>query len=157
MSRIRFLTGGGLACCLLLAGAVCASAQVRVEVDRRGERGREGHHLRASKLIGAAVTLENNASGGKVEDVVIGRDGTVDYLVVAHGDRFVAVPWGAANIDFDRHTVAVEIPEARFREVPAFTRDKWPDFNDSKWVEGVNRHFKIRPRERREERREDRR
>jgi hypothetical protein len=154
MSKIRFLTGGGLACCLLLAGAVCASAQVKVEVDRRG---REGHHLRASKIIGATVSLENNAAGGKVEDIVIGSDGMVDYLVVANGDRFVAVPWGAANIDFDRHTVAVEIPEARFREVPAFTRDKWPDFNDNKWVEGVHKFYKIRPRERREERREDRR
>ncbi len=154
MGKFRFLTGAGLACCLLLVGAVCASAQVKVEVERRGDRD-HGRHLRASKIIGAEVTLDNNAAGGKVEDLVIGRDGDVDYLVVAHGDRFVLVPWGAANIDFDHHRVAVEIPEARFREVPAFTRDKWPDFEDNKYIEGVNKHFKIRPRERREERREE--
>ncbi len=154
MSWTRYLTGGGLACWLLIAGT--AVGQVRVEVGREGDRAGH-HHRRVSALMGATVTLQDNAAGGKVEDIVLNESGCVDYLVVANADRYVLVPWGAATVDFERRAITVDIPVAKFREVPTFTREKWPDVSDRTYIESVNRHYKIRPcEERREERRERR-
>jgi hypothetical protein len=158
MSKTRCLAAGGLAAWLLLAGAAVAQAQVRVDVERREPGGRRGHFQRVSTVIGSRVMLQDNAPAGKVEDIVLDENGCVEYMVVASEDRYVLVPWGAATVNFERRTVTVDMPVTRFREVPTFTRDRWPDFGDTRYIEGVNRHFKIRPRpDRREDRREERR
>jgi hypothetical protein len=51
----------------------------------------------------------------------------IDYLVVVSEDKYVLVPWDSATVDFERRTVTAEIAREKFRDVPTFTRDRWPD------------------------------
>jgi hypothetical protein len=159
MVRNRLFVGSGLSCWLLVASTACLQAQDRVQVEpgRRAEVARAGGARRVSNILGAKVTIQNNVSIGKVEDLIINDNGTIDYMVVLNEDKYVLVPWNAGIVDFDQRTIAVEIPREKFREVPTFTRERWPDLNDRVYVEKLHGYYGVRQgRERRIERREDR-
>jgi hypothetical protein len=157
MLGIRFVTGAGLGW-LLLAAAPELPAQNRVEVQPRQPIAAHAGARRMSEIMGARVTIQNNVAIGKVEDLVINDNGCIDYMVVLNEDKYVLVPWASADVNFERRMVAVEIAREKFREVPTFTRDRWPDLSDRTYVEKLNTYYGVRPgRERRIEKREDRR
>ena len=157
MSWIRLLAGGGLSCCLIVTAVSAQGVRVQVEPPRRVEVQRTDGVRRTSSVIGATVALQNNVSAGKVEDLVINDNGCIEYMVVLNEDRYVLVPWTATTVDFGRRTVAVEIGREKFRDVPTFTRERWPDLSDRTYVEKLHTYYGVRPgRERRIDRREDR-
>lgn len=164
--RFRILSGGVLACGLLFVTTQAQAQQKKIEIQRQVEepvRVQRGARVaadfpRASSIIGAKVSIQDNVSIGKVEDLVLDQNGTVTYLVVLNEDKYVLVPWGAAKLDAGQRTVMVEIRQEKFREVPTFTRDRWPDFSDRQYIERINTYYGVRPgTERRIDRREDRR
>jgi len=156
---------GIVACWLVLISTLMAQAQtkkieVQREVPRRVEpAGRVSAEFpRASSIIGARVSIQGDVAVGKVEDLVLSQNGTVEYLVVLNEDKYVLVPWAAAKLDPGQRTVMVEIRQEKFREVPTFTRESWPNFSDTQYIERINTYYGVKPgRERRIERREDRR
>src|SRR5438270_4262559 len=110
--RFQALGRGIVACSLVLAGILVAQAQtkkieVQREVPRRVEpAGRVSAEFpRASSIIGARVSIQDDVAIGKVEDLVLSRDGMVEYLVVLNEDKYVLVPWGAAKLDPGQRTV----------------------------------------------------
>jgi hypothetical protein len=105
------------------------------------------------------VVLKDTVSVGKIEDIVLSDEGCVEYLVVAYQEKFIVVPWAVGRFDFERRTIALEIAKDRFTEVPTFTREKWPDFTDTKYLETVHKFYGVKPgqRPRVEERREEKR
>jgi hypothetical protein len=161
MQRILFLGRGSLSCWLLLLGSALVQAQERkIEIETRRDRSRPVIGApRFSTIMGATVRLQDDVSAGKVEDIVLSRDGTcIDYLVVTENDKYVLVPWSAAKVDFGQRTVAVEIRKEKYRQVPTFTREAWPDLSDTKYTERIYNYYGVKPigRERRIERRDDR-
>jgi hypothetical protein len=161
MRAVHFLGRGGLVCCLILSGiSLVRAADPQERVERRREAGRiNAHERRFRTIMGANVVIHDNVAIGKVDDLVLGDDGCIDYMVVTERDRYVLVPWSAARIDFASRGVTIEIREDRFREVPTFTRERWPDLSDSRYVERLYTYYGVKPRpkvEKREERREDR-
>src|SRR5207302_3733942 len=85
--------------------------------------------------------------------------GCLDYVVVAYEQNFVLVPWTAATVDFSRRVVRVDVTREKFREVPTFTRDRWPDLRDVQYTQRVQAVFGVRGGRQTESnyRREDRR
>jgi hypothetical protein len=158
MLRNYCLNRGGLICGLILVGASLASAQERKGIEpRRGDE-RAGIQIRrVSSVIGTTVSVRGNASLGKIEDIVLNDDGCVDYLVVTYEEKFILVPWSAARVDFNRRTASVDIERDKFREVPTFTREKWPDFSNKQYMETIHKFYGVQPgtRGRGEEHRED--
>jgi len=130
---------------------------VKVKREFNQNEVRAGGVRRISTLIGASVHVQNNLSVGKIDDLVINENGCIDYLVVLNEDKYVLVPWVSARVDFEQRTVAVEIAREKFREVPTFTRERWPDLQDRVYVEKLRTYYGVTPgRERRIERRDDR-
>jgi hypothetical protein len=153
MFRMHSFASTGLTLGLLLLSTTWAAAQDRKDV-RTSVQVRK-----VSTIIGGTVVLKDNVSVGKIEDIVINEDGCVDFLVVAYQEKFLVVPWTVGRFDFERRTIAVEITKERFQEVPTFTREKWPDFSDTKFIETVHKSWGVQPgkRPRPEERREEKR
>jgi len=150
---------------LVLAGTSLAQAQTKkIEIERRVEQPVRvesrvsADFPRASSIIGATVRIHDNVTIGKVDDLVLDQNGTVEYLVVLNENKYVLVPWGAAKLDPAQRTVMVEIRQDKFREVPTFTRETWPNFSDTQYIERINTYYGVKPgRERRIERRDNRR
>ena len=158
---MRFQVHGVMACGLVLVGALLAQAQTqKIEVQKRVEVAprASANFPRASSIIGARVGIQGDVAVGKVDDLVLNQDGTVEYLVVLNEDKYVLVPWAAAKLDPAQRTVMVEIRQEKFREVPTFTRESWPNFSDTQYIERINTYYGVKPgRERRIERRDIRR
>jgi hypothetical protein len=66
---------------------------------------------RGSKIIGAAVTNENNDSIGKIDDLLIGRSDSVLYAVLSvggflgMGNKMVVVPYTSLKVSGDKFIV----------------------------------------------------
>jgi hypothetical protein len=74
----------------------------------------EASEWRASKLIGASVVGPDDKSIGDINDVLIGRDGGVDAVVVGVGgflgigEKNVAIPFDALNVQRKADSEAIE-------------------------------------------------
>src|SRR5262249_33404989 len=130
MSLVRTLLATSLALCVLVTGHQTSNAQAtkeRVQIRQGAKYGSYGGIRRVSLLIGAPVSLQGNVAVGKIEDFVINENGCIDYLTVIVEDKYILVPWTAAQVDFERRGVLLGIERERFREIPTFTRDHWPN------------------------------
>jgi hypothetical protein len=152
MSRTSRFVGGALACWVALTGAGIGYAQQREE--RREER-RVSEARRAKSVLGAKISIKGGLAIGTVDDIIFSDDGYVEYVVVLNEGKYVLVPWEAAKFDFDKRTATVEITQERFREVPTFTLERWPNVYEPAYRERIYGFYGLRPgQERRIERRE---
>jgi hypothetical protein len=131
---VRNLAATGLACGLLLAGASLTLAQ---ETAVRTS----SHVRRVSVIVGANVTLERGGDVGKVEDVILNDNGCVEFVVIRSEDDYIAVPWSVATVNFDERVVRLDITRERFRDIPTFSRDRWPDFARGEFHDKLRKVF----------------
>jgi hypothetical protein len=95
---------------------------------------------------------------GTVDDIVFNDEGYIEYLVVLNDGKLVAVPWQAAKFNFDSRVATLNITQERFREVPTFTVQTYPNLYDPTYRTRIYGYYGITPgQERRIERREGKR
>ena len=80
-------------------------------------------------------------SVGKIEDVVLNDDGCIDYVIVVYRDKYVAIPWSVATVDYGERIVTVDITEQRFAEVPTFTRTEFSVLTTTDFAQKVHTAF----------------
>lgn len=108
--------------------------------------------VRASELIGRDVVNQNEEELGSVEDVVIGRDGRVSYLVVAHGgvmgvgDNLIPVPFSAIEQQTsEKDNIVLNMSKEELEKAPNFAANEWPDFSDPTYENDVHGYFGASP------------
>lgn len=138
--HFRFLAAAGLACGMLLTGTLSAFAQDEV----RSTRVRKVSYVMRSRVL-----IEGGSSIGRVEDFVINEDGCIDFLVVSYNERLILVPWSVAKVTFRSKVVRLDITRDRLREIPTFTKTRWPDLSNTRYTRRIYNVFKVdgsRPR-----------
>jgi sporulation protein YlmC with PRC-barrel domain len=149
MLRFTLRTGSAFAILVASAGLILAQAQ---------ETRSDTMALRAKSVLGAQVSLQGGTSVGTVEDIVFNHDGVIDYLIVSERGKLVTVPWEAAKFNHEKRTAVINITPEKFREIPTYAIDRYPDFYTPTYRVQVYRHFGLTPgQERRLERRQERR
>jgi hypothetical protein len=105
---------------------------------------------RGTTLIGSTVRIEGGQSLGRVDDIVIGESGCVDFMVVSVSGlrgmtgKLAVLPFAAGEADFARRTVYVDWAEADLRRAPIFfSSSRWPDFTDTSWSGDVFAYFDL--------------
>jgi len=157
MTRTNRFVGSALACCLAATGATVCQAAAPV-VREAAVEVHGGHALRAKSLLGSKVSIEGGTDVGTVVDIVFDNEGTIDYLVVDHDNKFVTVPWEAAKWDLGRRTAVIHITPERFREIPTYTSEAYPSFYEPAYREKIYSYYGVKPRrDIRVEKREDKR
>jgi len=89
--------------------------------------------LLGSKLIGASVTGNDNASIGDVNDVLVGRSGTIEGVVIGvggflgMGEKNVAVPFQALQVATDGNAantpkITLQVSKNDLKNAPEFKR-----------------------------------
>ncbi len=87
---------------------------------------------RASKFVGAQAISSDNMHLGTIDDMVVGADGQVSYLVIAKADqsRLVALPYETATPRTNSNgQVELAISREQFDVVPSFASNDWPDLS----------------------------
>ncbi len=99
---------------------------------------REGDPMtlpRADKIIGLAVMDEARQHIGKVEDLTLGEDGRIEYLVLSRGGvlgigkKLSAIPWDAADIRFHENALIISLSSEKLESAPVF--ENWEDLTGS--------------------------
>jgi sporulation protein YlmC with PRC-barrel domain len=90
--------------------------------------------LPMSNVTGMDVHNKQGERLGQIDDVVIQRDGSLSYAVIAHGgflgigDNYVAVPWDRLNFDAQRQALVLDVTRQQLGTARAFERgDRWPN------------------------------
>lgn len=100
---------------------------------------------KASDLIGKDVVNGQNTDIGDISDLAIDPDtGRVLYAIVSYSGRYVAVPWGAADLSSDAKYFQVDVSEQRMKEI-GFPRDEWPNLASKSWGERAHTDFNRKP------------
>lgn len=86
----------------------------------------------ADRLIGADVTNNNDENVGEIEDVVLGENGQVKYVVVSvggflgMGDKHVAMNWSDVKANRAENTVLVNQTKDQLKQAPEYKREERP-------------------------------
>ncbi len=93
-------------------------------------------HLTATSIIGDKVHDIEDASMGKVEDIMLDvNSGKIDYLVVelggflGIGTKFFALPYNMFKVDAERKLFVFTGTRKMLESAPGFDLNHWPDTN----------------------------
>jgi sporulation protein YlmC with PRC-barrel domain len=104
--------------------------------------------FRSSDLVGKTVENHNGEKLGAVEDLVIGPDGQITYVVISHGedlkmgDKLTPVPF--AEIERDptgEGKIIIDVEKQEMKNASGFARNQWPDFSDASYQENLHGYF----------------
>lgn len=87
------ISGATLGLALCVAGVAVGQNVVEAQAPGTGET------RRVSQILGSTVNLSDGSGFGKVEDIVLGPDNRVEYLVVSREGRYAMFPWAAGDFD----------------------------------------------------------
>jgi len=92
---------------------------------------------KVTAIIGTEVVVSEEALG-KVKEIVVNDHGCIEYLIVADGEEYVAVPWGAVRYEAGARsiTVTTTVTREKLRAV-RFRSSAWPDFASDRWTRGA--------------------
>ena len=70
---------------------------------------------RVSKILGKKVISQKGEDLGKIEDIMLSKEGCLDYIVLAPGgwlgtgDRLIPIPWKAVKTGAQADTMIVNM------------------------------------------------
>ncbi len=159
MTKHACWLGSALLCCL--TGSDASAAQTPTErpavvETRTTTQPAQPVARRAKTVLGSKVHIQGDVAIGTVDDIVFNDDGHIEYLVVLNEGKLVAMPWEAAKFNFDNRVAVVNITQARYKEIPTFTVQTYPNFYEPTYRTQIYKYYGVTPRavERRIERRE---
>jgi sporulation protein YlmC with PRC-barrel domain len=97
-------------------------------------------YQRVSQLLGANVRLQGDENYGKVEDVILDNNGGIGYLLVSKDNRYVMMPWNAADINYGQRVVAYDVAPQAVQPL-YFERNAWPTISDQQYTNRVRQVF----------------
>jgi len=80
---------------------------------------------RMSTVVGSTVTLSDGTTAGRVEDLVYGDNGNLDYAVLNNNGTYSAVPWSAMNWNATSGAATLPLTRAQFSTIPTFASGDW--------------------------------
>jgi PRC-barrel domain len=95
------------------------------------------------------VSIQGNISIGMVDDIVFSDDGYIEYLIVQNEGKLVTVPWEAAKFNFQERTATVSITQERFREIPTYATERYPEFYAPAYRPEIYKYYGLTPRQER--------
>ncbi len=124
-----------------------------------GEQGAMGEqeqqqqgHIRGSELMDKEVHDQQGNELGSVNDLVISREGEIEFLVVSEGDGLLGLgedeltPIPFDKVDLDAFTeeddaIVVQIDQQQFTEAPSFSDDQWETFTQGEMDQEVRGYY----------------
>jgi len=118
-------------------------------------KGNGSHTGTGTRRIVSAGTMSGdsvrNLSGdnlGKVQEIMLDvNEESIAYAVLSFGgflgmgDKLFAVPWKALTLVQDEEHFLLDVDKKLLEDAPGFDKDKWPDFSDQKWGQGIHDHY----------------
>jgi len=108
--------------------------------------------FKASAMRGLPVANEKNQDLGKIDDIVLNTDGSINYLAVSYGgalgvgDKLFAIPYKAFTVEDNYkgkgagHFYArLPVDRIHFDNGPGFNKDAWPNKPDMGFLKAAGK------------------
>ncbi len=102
---------------------------------------------RVSKILGKKVISQKGEDLGKIEDLVLSKEGCLQFIILApggllgSGDQLIPVPWKAVKTGAQADTIIIDMDKSQLEKAPTFESKKWPNFTDSEWYGKIRDFF----------------
>ncbi len=128
-------------CGYALGFALCAAGLAQGQ-EVTAERPAPGttEMRRVSQILGSTVQLNDGSGYGRIEDIVIGPDNQLDYLIVSHDEQYVALPWVAGQFYPGQRIVVYDLAPTAIQPL-LFPRNTWPNFADPVFTRRIQTVF----------------
>ncbi len=136
---------------ILLGLLVMLTFVVTPAIGAEGEHAMGEGHIRGSELMDKEVHDQQGNELGSVNDLVISRDGEVEFLVVSENgllgigeEELTPIPFD--KVDLDAYTeeddaITVKIDQQQFTEAPSFSDDQWETFTRGEMDQEVRGYY----------------
>ncbi len=132
----------------MLAGGSLAAEPSEKIADQPNEQPLQ-RPRRVSEIKGMTVLNAQGQNVGKIDELVIGTDGTVKYAILSHGgvlgigDKLIPIPWKAVKQGKDDKSLIVNISKETLEKAPSFDPKEWPYFTEPDWRKRVEVHYEL--------------
>jgi sporulation protein YlmC with PRC-barrel domain len=125
-----------------------------MKTDTGMEQGGKMHsYIRGSELIGRQVVSRSQEELGTVKDLIIGKDGQTNFIVLSHGGvmgvggDLYPVPFSACEQvgGSSDQPIILGINKKELENAPSFASNDWPDFSNSDYNQKVRGYFSETP------------
>lgn len=104
--------------------------------------------LSASTIIGDEIQNSQGEKLGKLEEIMINLDsGKIAYAVLSFGgflgmgEKLFALPWEKLHVDQERKCIILNADKERFKDMPGFDKEHWPDMADPNWQSKISSYY----------------
>jgi uncharacterized protein YrrD len=102
---------------------------------------------RFSEFIGQPVRNQQGEELGEVNDVVFGKDGNINYIILSRGEiegadaDLVPLPWETENISVQENTLILSMDKQEVEDAPSFTVLEWERFAEQNFQDEVHGYY----------------
>lgn len=104
--------------------------------------------VRSKDVIGKSVFGNDNENLGKIEEVVLDKNGgQVRYVVLSFGgflgigDTLYAMPWKSISYDTEKDGFRLMFNKEKLRSAPGFSKEQWPNFADDSFNKNISNYY----------------
>jgi len=110
---------------------VVAGLRIVPDPEFMSENGSRGATIRTSEVIDRILKNPRGEDLGQVDDLVLGKDGRVAYLVIAGGEQLIPVPFKSVRFGgYENWLFLSNMEKSRFEHAPSIGRDQWSRLED---------------------------
>ena len=97
-----------------------------------------GREYIMSEFIGTEVKNPQGEDYGKISDLVVDTNGRVPFVILAYGEKSVAIPFGLLKYNQEGKYLVLNFDKEKMDSAPSFDKRQ---LADRKWVEENYKHF----------------
>ncbi|HEX7021791.1 MAG TPA: PRC-barrel domain-containing protein [Trueperaceae bacterium] len=109
-------------------------------------------NLSATTLIGDPVMNPDGEKLGTLKDIMLDFEaGRIAYGVLDFGgfmnmgDKLFAIPAEAFDIDYENHSLILNVDKDTLKNAEGFDKNNWPDTANREWGNRIHEHYGYTP------------
>jgi len=108
-------------------------------------------HLRVSELIGKSVSNEQGEELGTVADVIAGKNGGIQYLLISPAsgigtaEKWAPVPWRAADVRVQQDRLILNLSKEQLANAPSFTQAELSNLGEKQVERRIYSYYGAEP------------
>jgi sporulation protein YlmC with PRC-barrel domain len=128
-----------------------AGDRTQVEEQTNAAGLSDAEFLKTSDIIGRTIVSGQGEDLGSIEDLIIGDDGRVQYLILSRGgvmgmgDEFVPIPWIAADLRVQEDRLISSLDLQTIENAPSLNSEELANFGSPEFEQEVHGFYGTQP------------
>jgi len=146
-ARAWMIAGTLVWACLALLNPEYSLAESGNESIQNAEQRENSIRIRVSDIMGEKVRNLKGDDYGTVGDMILHKNGTIDYIILLHGgilgmgESLVPVPWYRVVDSERKGFLVIDLDDELLKNAPSFSEEEWQRFENEDWNEEIKKYY----------------